>query len=64
MSKQIEIIVSPQGNTIVTTKGFAGSDCQQASKFLEQALGRQTSERLTPEFYATSTQQQPLREGL
>jgi len=39
MSRLIEVIVSPQGETTVQTKGYAGADCLQASKFLEQALG-------------------------
>ena len=63
MSKTIEIIVSPKGETTVTTKGFAGSSCREASKFIEQALGQQTGERMTSEFYAQQTQQQSLREG-
>jgi uncharacterized protein HemY len=49
--KIIEIVVSPQGETTVTTKGFAGSSCQEASKFIEQALGQRTDERLTAEFH-------------
>ena len=61
--KTIEIIVSPKGETTVTTKGFAGSSCREASKFLEQALGQRTGERLTNEFYAQQSQQQSLREG-
>ena len=53
MSKIIEIIVSPQGETTVTTRGFTGSSCQEASKFIEQALGQRTGERLTTEFHQT-----------
>ena len=49
--KTIEIIVSPDGQSRVETKGFAGSDCREASRFLEEALGSRTSEQLTPEFY-------------
>ena len=30
----IEVTVSPQGETTVQTKGYAGADCLQASKFL------------------------------
>lgn len=33
--KIIEIVVSPQGAATVTTKGFAGASCREASKFLE-----------------------------
>jgi hypothetical protein len=60
MSKIIEIIVSPQGQTRVETKGFTGADCQQASRFIETALGQRTSEQLAPEFHniqATNQQQ-------
>ena len=63
MSKTIEIIVSSKGETTVTTKGFAGSSCREASKFIEQALGQRTDERLTNEFHVPQTQQQSLREG-
>ena len=38
--KTIEIIVSPKGETTVTTRGFSGSSCREASKFVEQALGQ------------------------
>ena len=53
-SKVIEIVVHPDGRTVVQTKGFTGSECRQASRFIEQALGQRESEQLTPEFY-TST---------
>ena len=49
--KAIEITISPSGTSIIQTKGFSGSACQQASKFLEQALGACVAERLTLEFY-------------
>lgn len=60
----IEIIVSPDGQTNVETKGFAGESCRQASEFIEKALGSPTIERLTPEFYLTSTLSQTLKEGV
>jgi hypothetical protein len=63
MSKIIEIIVSPKGETTVTTKGFTGSSCCEASKFIEKALGQRIGERLTNEFHVQQTQQQSLREG-
>jgi hypothetical protein len=49
--KTIEITVSPMGETRIETKGFAGSECQEASRFIEDALGRKTREMLTAEFY-------------
>ena len=44
--KTIEIIVTPKGETTVTTKGFVGSSCRDASKFLESALGQRVGEQL------------------
>ena len=54
MTKTITIIVKPSGQTIVETKGFAGASCQDASKFIELALGRRSGARLTPEFFQTA----------
>jgi hypothetical protein len=56
MRRIIEVTISPKGETTVQTKGYAGIDCVQASKFLEQALGVKTNERLTAEFYEALTQ--------
>ena len=56
--KTIEIVVSPTGQTQVQTKGFTGSECRQASQFIEQALGQRTSEQLTAEFHQQAGQQQ------
>jgi len=56
--KTIEIIIAPSGESRLETKGFAGSECQEASRFLEAALGRVTSETPTAEFHQTQNQQQ------
>ena len=60
MPRVIEVIVSPQGEAIVQTKGYAGRDCLQASKFLEQALGIVVQDQKTAEYYQTQTTQQHL----
>ena len=58
MSRVIEVTVSPQGQVTVQTKGFAGGDCLQASRFVEQALGVATADHKTAEFYqSTATEQ-------
>ena len=54
MTKTIEVIVSPKGETTVQTKGFVGAECQLASKFIEQTLGIATDDRKTGEFYTTA----------
>ncbi len=63
MSKQIEIIVAPDGKSRVETKGFTGSECREASRFLEQALGQPTDELLKAEFHQTAPAQQQVRQG-
>jgi hypothetical protein len=58
MNRIIEVIVSPKGETSIQTKGYSGSECLQASKFLEQALGVAGTEHKTAEFYQpTQTEQ-------
>ena len=56
MTQVIEVIVSPQGQTRIETKGFTGASCRQASRFLEEALGSRLSEQLTTEFHQLQTE--------
>jgi hypothetical protein len=59
MSQTIEIIVAPNGQSQVQTKGVTGSSCRKASGFIEQAIGQRTSEQLlTAEFYQQELQPQ------
>lgn len=58
MSKTIQVVVSPKGETKIETSGFTGSSCQDASRALEQALGAKSGETLTGEYYTTSNEQQ------
>ena len=51
IAKTIEITVSAKGETKVETKGFAGNDCQAATRNLELALGSRQTESLKSEFY-------------
>ena len=53
--KTIEIVISPSGTSRIETRGFSGAACQEASRFLERALGRSAGETLTAEFYQTQT---------
>ena len=59
--KTIEIVVAPDGSTQIETRGFAGKTCLDASRFLEAALGQKTSERMTPEYYASADEADRLR---
>ena len=63
MPRLIEVVVSPTGETTVPTKGYAGADCLQASKALEQALGVPTADRKTEEYFHTASEQQTTRQA-
>jgi hypothetical protein len=63
MTQIIEVIVSPTGETKIETKGFSGSSCRDASRFIEEALGQRTAEHLTAEFHQPSTTQHSAQEG-
>ena len=54
--KTIEVIVARDGSSRVETNGFSGSDCRQASEFLERALGSRSIERLKAEFHQASSE--------
>ncbi len=56
--KILEIVISPTGQATVQTKGFVGATCREASQFLEQALGRRTTEQLSAEFHQTASAEQ------
>ena len=58
MTKIIEITITAKGETSVQTKGFAGSSCRDASRFIEQALGERTGEQLTAEFHQAANVEQ------
>jgi hypothetical protein len=62
MPRIIEVIVAPNGDVSVQTRGYAGADCLQASRFLEEALGILATERKTAEFYTAAENEQHLQQ--
>jgi hypothetical protein len=62
MPRIIEVIVSPQGEATVQTKGYAGRECLQASQFLEQALGVVTAVHKTSEFFQSASAEQHVQQ--
>ena len=56
--KTIEIIISTDGQSRIETRGFTGPHCRDASRLLEGALGKVSSEQLTAEYHQ-SIQHQP-----
>ena len=61
--KTIEITVDRDGRVTVETRGFAGGQCREASRFVEDALGARTSERMTAEFYRGQEARPDLRQS-
>ena len=61
--KMIEITIDSKGQSKVETRGFTGSECREASKFLEQALGQRIDEKLTAEFYQAQSSEQQLKQS-
>ncbi len=49
--KNIEITISPDGEVDIEAVGFHGADCDQATAFLEAALGKISSKHRKPEYY-------------
>ncbi len=60
MSRTIEILVRPGGGIEIEAKGFRGPDCEAATKFIEDALGRTVSRRRKPEFNAQGLARQSI----
>lgn len=52
--RTIEVVVRPNGQSSVETKGFAGPECLEASRFLEEALGASHDDKRTVEYYSVA----------
>ncbi len=50
-NKSIEVVVSPTGDIAIDAVGFTGADCDQATRFLEEALGVTKSRVKKPEYH-------------
>jgi hypothetical protein len=50
MKRTIEITISPTGELSIDALGFKGSGCEQATKFLEEALGMTAQKVKKPEY--------------
>jgi hypothetical protein len=59
----IEITVDSKGQSKIETRGFTGGECREASKFIEQALGQRTDEKLIAEFYQAQSSEQQLKQS-
>lgn len=55
MPQVITVEITPQGVATVTSAGFSGASCTQATAALEKALGKVTADQKTPEFHQGAT---------
>ena len=56
MKPHIEIIVSPTGDIAIDAIGFKGADCERATRFLEEALGKVATRNKKREHSQTRSQ--------
>jgi len=53
MTKTIQIVIDPKSKITMTTEGYTGTECQEASKMFER-LGRVVLDTSTEEMYRTN----------
>lgn len=51
MKQTIEVIIAPDGAIQIDAVGFKGTDCEHATKFLEEALGCVQQKQKKPEYH-------------
>lgn len=49
--KHIDVDIGPGGEVEIDAVGFSGPDCEEATKFLEEALGQHTVRKRKPEYW-------------
>jgi len=63
MKRTIEVKVSPNGDISIDAVGFKGTDCEHATRFLEEALGVVGQKVKKPEFHQRTTTKSQQRIG-
>jgi hypothetical protein len=49
--KEIIVEISPDGAVHVEAFGYRGNSCEEATKFIEEALGETVEQKRKPEYY-------------
>ena len=62
--KSIEILVGSSGDLRIDAVGFSGADCDKATAFLEEVLGKVAAKQRKPEFYRKSRRKLAQRAGV
>lgn len=53
--KSIHVEIDEQGAVVIDAKGFKGADCEKATRFIEEALGKVTKKTKKPEYNSKAT---------
>jgi len=61
--RTIEVTVQPTGEIAIEAVSFKGADCEQATRYLEEALGVVGQKTKKPEFYQRSQAKNQQRLG-
>ena len=62
--QQIIVDIDTDGAIKIDAKGFTGTDCEEATQFLEAALGVITERQHKPEYRQQATRQQSHQQRL
>jgi hypothetical protein len=63
MKRTIEITIQPTGEILIEAVAFKGADCEQATRFLEEALGAVITRTKKPEYHQRSRSRAQQRLG-
>lgn len=63
MNQSIEVVISPNGQTRIETRGYSGNACREASRFLEDVLGLRIADSPTTEAHQATQQASQQQSG-
>lgn len=58
MAKTIKVLVTPDAKVTIEAEGFVGAECEKATKYLEEALGKTSGRKHKAEYRKTSVTSQ------
>ena len=62
--RTIEIVIKPDGGLELEAVGYQGANCEQATRYLEEALGVAAKRSRKPEYYRSGRTRNEHRQSL